>query len=119
MAEEVSLSDYLFKLRRDAASAHLGIAIGSGVLTAAGGLLLGPRFTGLTGLGLAVAGVCAWARVGQMTDSMMDGRFGAPPPERARRLRALGVVSLGVGAVGALLFFYSIAIRFLSGSTGM
>jgi hypothetical protein len=119
MTENASLSDYLFELRQHATPARLGMAIGAGAVTAAAGLVLGPRFTAMTGLGLAVAGVCAWARVGQMTDAMMDGSFGAQLPERARRLRALGVAALGIGALGALLFFYSLAIRFLSGSTGM
>ena len=119
MTENASLSDYLFELRRVVAPARLSLAIGVGALLASIGLFLGPRLVGLTGLGLAIAGVCGWARLNQVADSMMDGRFGAQPPARSRQLRAAGVVALGIGAVGTLLFFYSFVIRFLSGSTGM
>src|ERR1039457_5046320 len=123
MTENASLSDYLFELRRGAAPARLDLAIGAGSLLASIGLFLGARLVGLTGLGLAIAGVCGWARLNQVADSMMDGRFGVPigaqQTARGRQLRAAGVVALGIGAVGALLFFYSFAIRFLFGSTGM
>jgi hypothetical protein len=37
----------------------------------------------------------------------MDGRFDAQQPASARQLRAVGVVALGIGALGALLFLYS------------
>ena len=107
MTENASLSDYLFELRRGTAPARLGMAIGVGALFVVVGLFLGPRFAGLTGLGLAIAGVCAWARLNQIADSMMDDRFGAQQPARAVRLRALGVVALGLGAVGTLVFLYS------------
>src|ERR1019366_5544345 len=82
MTENASLSDYLFELRRGTAPARLGMAIGVGALFVVVGLFLGPRFAGLTGLGLAIAGVCAWARLNQIADSMMDGRFGAQQPAR-------------------------------------
>jgi hypothetical protein len=119
MTENASLSDYLFELRRNASAARLGTAIGIGTIIVVTGLLLGPRFAGVTGLGLAIAGVCAWARLNQMADATMDGAFVARPPSRVRQLRAAGVAGLGVGAVGALLFFYSFVIRFLFGATGM
>jgi hypothetical protein len=107
MTENASLSDYLFELRRGTAPARLRMAIAVGALFVVVGLFLGPRFAGLTGLGLAIVGVCAWARLNQIADSMMDGRFGAQQPARAGRLRALGVVALGIGAVGTLVFLYS------------
>ena len=119
MTENASLSDYLFELRRGTAPARLGMAIGAGALFVVVGLFLGPRFAGLTGLGLAIAGVCAWARLNQVADSMMDDRFGAQEPARAGRLRAVGVVALGLGAVGTLLFLYSFLARFVLVSTGM
>jgi hypothetical protein len=119
MTENASLSDYLFELRRGTAPARLGMAIGVGVLFVVVGLFLGPRFAGLTGLGLAIAGVCAWARLNQIADAMMDGRFVAPQPARGRQLRAVGVAALGVGAVGTLLFLYSFLARFVLVSTGM
>ena len=119
MTEDESLSGYLFELRRRAAPARLVGATGSGTLLVAVGLFLGPRYTGLTGLGLAIAGVGAWARVNQVADSMLDGDFSARPPARARRLRTAGIAALGAGAVGALLFVYSFVIRFLHGATGM
>src|ERR1035437_3244710 len=119
MTDNASLSDYLFELRRGTAPARLGMAIGVGALFVAVGLFLGPRFAGLTGLGLAIAGVCAWARLNQVADSMMDDRFGAQEPARAGRLRAVGVVALGLGAMGTLLFLYSFLARFVLVSTGM
>ena len=120
MSENASLSDYLFEVRRHAAPARLALAMGLGTLFALVGLFLGPLFLGLTGLGLAVAGVGAWARLNQLADAMMGGSFSAQPTPRARQLRAAGVMALGVGAVGALLFFYSFIIRFLfGGSTGL
>jgi hypothetical protein len=119
MSDNASLSDYLFEFRRRAAPARLAMAMGFGTLFVLVGLFLGPLFLGLTGLGLAIAGVSAWARLNQIADSMMDGSFSALPPARARQLRATGVMALGIGAVGALLFFYSFIIRFLFGATGM
>ena len=119
MYENASLSDYLFELRRRANPARLGVAIGTGLLFTLVGLLLGPLFLGLTGLGLAIAGVSAWARFNQVADSMMGGGFIAQSPPRARQLRAAGIAALGVGAVGALLVLYSFVIRFLFGATGM
>jgi hypothetical protein len=119
MAENASLSDYLFELRRSAAPARLNLAIGVGAVFTLAGLMLGPRFIGLTGLGLATAGVSTWARLSQLADSMMDGGFIAQPPPRARQLRAAGNAALGVGAIGTLLVLYSFVIRFLFGATGM
>jgi len=119
VAENASLGDYLFELRRRAAPARLDAGIGAGTLLAALGLFLGPRFAAVSGLGLAVAGVCAWARINQVADSKMDASFGAEPPARGRPLRALGVVALGVAAVGTLIFFYSLASRFVHGATGL
>jgi hypothetical protein len=107
MTENASLSDYLMELRRGATAERLGMAIGAGTLIAVVGLFMGPHFAGLTGLGLAITGVCAWARLNQIADSRMDGRFDAQQPASARQLRAVGVVALGIGALGALLFLYS------------
>jgi hypothetical protein len=107
MTENASLSDYLMQLRRGGTPERLASAVGVGVLCAAVGVYLGPKFAGLTGLGLAIAGVGAWARLGQIADSRMDGRFDAEPPASARHLRLIGVLALGVAAVGALLFMYS------------
>jgi len=119
MTENGSLGDYLFELRRTASPARLAFGIATGTILLAAGLILGPHFTAVTGLGLAMAGVGAWARLNQAADAKMDGSFGAQPPVPARRLRAAGAAGLAAGAVGALLFFYSIVIRFLSGATGM
>jgi hypothetical protein len=107
MTENASLSDYLLELRRGATPERLALAMGVGVLCAAIGVYLGPKFAGLTGLGLAIAGVCAWARLGQIADSRMDGRFDAKQPASARRLRWIGVLALGVAAIGTLVFLYS------------
>ena len=119
MAENASLSDLLFELRRRATPARLTAALTAGAVAAATGLVLGPRFVALTGLGLATFGVGAWARLNQVADSMMDGTFAAASTTSARRLRGAGVAALCVAAVGTLLFLYSFAIRFLSGSTGL
>jgi len=119
MADNATLSDYLFELRRGTSPARLDMAIGGGVLVTSAGIFLGPHFVALTGLGLAVAGVATWARLNQVADSMMDGGFIAQPPPRARQLRAAGIVALGVGAIGTLLTLYSFVIRFLFGATGM
>jgi len=119
MTDNASLSDYLFEFRRTTAPARLILAIWIGALSMVAGLLLGARFTGLTGLGLAIAGACAWARLNQIADSLLDGGFATQPSSRAGRLRAAGVAALGVGALGTLLFFYSFVIRFLFGATGM
>jgi hypothetical protein len=107
MTENASLSDYLLELRRGGTPERLASAMGVGALCAAVGVYLGPKFAGLTGLGLAIAGVCAWARLGQIADSRMDGRFDAAQPESARRLRLIGVLALGVAALGTLVFMYS------------
>lgn len=119
MSENASLSDYLFEFRRDTAPARLGMAIGIGALFVMAGLLLGPRFLGLTGLGLAIAGVSMWARLNQVADSMMGGGFTAQTPARARQLRAAGIAALGLGAIGTLIVLYAFVIRFLHGATGM
>ena len=119
MIENASLSDYLLELRRDATPERLVGAAGLGVLGAAVGLYLGPGFAGLTGLGLAIAGVCAWARLNQIADSKLDGRFDSQPPASARQLHLVGVLALGIGALGGLLFFYSIAFRFVKITKGM
>ena len=84
MTENASLSDYLMELRRGATAERLGMAIGAGTLIAVVGLFMGPHFAGLTGLGLAITGVCAWARLNQIADSRMDGRFDAQQPASAR-----------------------------------
>jgi hypothetical protein len=107
MTENASLSDYLLELRRGTTPERLATAAGVGALCATVGVYLGPSFAGLTGLGLAVAGVCAWARLNQIADSKMDGRFDVEQPPSARRLRSIGVLALGVAALGALLFMYS------------
>jgi hypothetical protein len=107
VTENASLSDYLLELRRDATPERLVGAAGLGVLSAAVGLYLGPGFAGLTGLGLAIAGVCAWARLNQIADSKLDSRFDVEQPASARTLRSIGVLALGVAALGALLFMYS------------
>jgi hypothetical protein len=119
MAENASLSDYLFELRRSAAPARLGVAIAIGALGTVAGFLLGPRFVGLTGLGLAIAGVSTWARLNQIADSLMGGGFTAQPPLRTRQLRGASVVALSLGAIGTLLVLYSFVTRFLHGATGM
>ena len=119
MKENASLGDYLFEFRRGVAPGSLMLATGAGVLLAAGGLVLGPRFAALTGAGVAVSGICAWARLNQAADAMLDGSFGARQPERARRFRAAGVACLTVGGVGTLLFLYSFLARFVLVSTGM
>jgi hypothetical protein len=119
MTENASLSDYLFELRRSAAPARLRLAIGIGALFTLAGLILGPLFLGLTGLGLSIAGVSAWARLNQAADSMMGGGFIAQTPTRARQLRAAGIAALGLSAIGTLLILYAFVIRFLHGATGM
>ncbi len=119
MTENASLSDYLFELRRGAPASRLTMAMGLGALTAAVGVFMGPMFVGLIGLGLGISGVCSWARLNQIADSLMDGGFGAEPPARAKRIRAVGVVALGIAAVGGLLFFYSFAFRFVLLTKGM
>jgi hypothetical protein len=107
MTENASLSDYLLELRRGATPERLAVAMGIGTLCTAVGLYRGPVFVGLTGLGLGIIGVCAWARLNQIADSVMDGRFGAEQPARARRLRGVGAVALGIAALGTLVFLYS------------
>jgi hypothetical protein len=119
MTENASLSDYLFELRRSAAPARLGAAIGVGVFFIGAGLGLGPRYAGLAGLGVAISGVCAWARLNQIADAQLSERFDAQLPAPGRRLRAVGVVALGAAAVGGLLFLYSIAAPFVLKTTGM
>lgn len=119
MNEQPSLSDYLFELRRRATPSRLATAIGVGAFFTATGLFLGAHFVGLTGLGLAVAGICAWARLNQIADSSMDDRFTAGQSARGRRLRAVGVGALGVSAVGALLFLYSFVFHTVLVATGM
>jgi hypothetical protein len=119
MTENASLSDYLLELRHGTTPERLAAATGIGALSALVGLYLGPSFAGLTGLGLAVAGVCAWARLNQIADSKMDGRFDSRPPASARQLHWVGVLALGIGAIGGLLFFYSIAFRFVKITKGM
>lgn len=119
MNENASLSDYLFELRRAVTPGRLMTAIGLGALCVAVGLFRGALFAGLTGFGLAIAGVCAWARLNQIADAAMDGRFSAQQPARARQLRAVGVVALGLGAVGTLLFLYSFVFRVVLVTTGM
>lgn len=115
-----SLSDYLFLLRRGARPGRLMLAIGIGSLVCAVGLYRGPKFAGLTGLGVAVAGVCSWARLNQLADSSMDGAFGAAQSRQAKQLRAAGIAALGIGAAGSLLFLYSLAVRFVfGGATGL
>ena len=107
MTENASLSDYLLELRRGTTPERLAMAMGLGTLSAAAGLYCGPKFNGLTGLGLAVFGVCAWARLNQTADSKMDVRFDVEQPASAGRLRFIGALALGVAALGALLFMYS------------
>ncbi len=119
MTENASLSDYLLELRRGATAERLAIAMGLGTLSAAVGLYLGPMFAGLTGLGLAIAGVCAWARLNQIADSKMHDAFAAEAPAAARQLRRVGVLGLAVGAVGGLLFLYSFVFRFVFVTQGM
>jgi len=119
MTENASLSDYLFELRRGAAPSQLSMAMALGALSAAVGFFMGPMFAGLIGLGLSVTSVSAWARLNQIADSMMDGGFGAEQPARARQLRAVGIVALGVAALGGLLFLYSFVFRFVLVSKGM
>lgn len=119
MIENASLSDYLSELRRGATAERLSIAMGLGALTAAVGVYLGPMFVGLIGLGLAVAGVAAWARLGQLADSRMGDRFDSSPPASSRQLRLAGALALGIAAIGGLLFFYSFAFRFVLVTKGM
>ena len=107
MTENASLSDYLLELRRGTTPERLAMATGLGALSALVGVYLGPKFVGLTGLGLAIAGVCAWARLNQIADSKMDSRFDVEEPARGRQLRSIGVLALGVAALGALVFMYS------------
>jgi hypothetical protein len=107
MTENASLSDYLSELRQKATAERLAMAMGLGACCAAVGVYLGPMFVGLIGLGLAVSGVSAWARLNQIADSMMDGRFGAEQPARAKNLRAVGVLALGLAALGTLVCLYS------------
>ena len=106
MTGNSSLSDYLFELRRNAPAARLQLAIGGGAILVVAGLLLGPHFAALTGLGCAVAGICTWALVNQAAD-MMNSRFSAESSSSARWLRIAGIAALGVAAIGALLFMYS------------
>jgi hypothetical protein len=119
MAENASLSDYLFELRRSAAPGRLRLAIAFGALFTVAGLILGGIFLGLTGFGLSIAGVSAWARLNQIADSMMGGEFIAQNPARARRLRATGLAALGLGAIGALIVLYAFVTLFLHGATGL
>jgi hypothetical protein len=107
MTENASLSDYLSELRHKATAERLVMATGLGILCGAVGVYLGPRFAGLTGLGFAIAAVCSWARLNQIADSMMDGRYGAQQPSSAGKLRAVGVLALGLAALGMLVFLYS------------
>jgi hypothetical protein len=117
MVENASLSDYLFEVRRGASPERLGSGFGVGALLTGVGLLLGPAYAGVTGLGVAIASICAWARLNQIGDSLLDARFGAEQPARAKRLRAFGYLALGIAAVGGLLFLYAFFVRFLFGTT--
>jgi hypothetical protein len=119
MTENATLSDYLFVFRRAVAPGRLALLIGVGAIVTASGLLLGPKFAGLTGLGLAIFGVCTWARLNQIADATLDGRFTSPQPPRAGPLRAAGAAGLTVGAAGILLFLYSFFARFVLLTTGM
>jgi hypothetical protein len=118
MAENSSLSDYLYDLRRSAPPAGLRAAIGAGGALAVLGVVLGPRFAAMTGLGCAVAGVCTWAWANQAADATHVG-FSAEASRGARWLRAAGIAALGVAGVGALLLFYSLAFHLVGAATGL
>jgi hypothetical protein len=119
MAENATLSDYLFEFRRAVAPRYLALLIGAGAVATATGLPLFPRFAWLTGAGLAIFGVCSWAWLNQQADATLDERFASPQPARARPLRAAGAVALTVGAAGTLLFLYSFFARFVLLTKGM
>lgn len=119
MTENASLSDYLSELRHKATGERLAIAMGLGVSCAAIGMYLGPMFVGLMGLGLAVSGVAAWARLNQIADSRMGDSFGSQQPTGSRQLRLVGVLALTVAGIGGLLFLYSFAFRFVINTKGM
>jgi hypothetical protein len=117
MVENASLSDYLFEVRRGATPERLGSGFGIGALLTGVGLLLGPVYAGVTGLGAAIAGICIWARVNQIGDSLLDPSFGSAPTVKAKRLRLVGILALGVAAIGTLVFLYAFFVRFLFGGT--
>jgi hypothetical protein len=119
MPENVSLSDYLAKLRLRAAPKHLSLAMSVGIVCTALGLYMGAAFFGVTGLGLAVAGDSMWARLNQIADSVMDARFDAEQLARPRRLRTAGVLALGLSVIGVLLFLNSFFLHLLGVSTGL
>jgi len=119
MTENASLSDYLSELRHKATAERLAIAMGVGAFCAAVGVYLGPLFVGLIGLGLAVTGVSAWARLNQIADSRMGDSFDSKQPAGSRQLRLVGVLALTAAGVGGLLFLYSFAFRFVVNTKGM
>lgn len=119
MTENASLSDYLSELRHRATAERLVMAMGIGALCAAVGVYLGPMFVGLIGLGLAVAGVSAWARLNQIADTRMGELFDSKQPATSKQLRLVGVLALAIAGVGGLLFLYSFAFRFVVNTKGM
>jgi hypothetical protein len=119
MTDNASLSDYLSELRHKATAERLATAMGLGACCAAVGVYLGPMFVGLIGLGLAVSGVSAWARLNQIADSQMSDRFDSQQPAGSRQLRLVGVLALTIAGIGGLLFLYSFAFRFVINTKGM
>jgi hypothetical protein len=119
MTENASLSDYLSELRQKATAERLAIAMGLGACCAAVGVFMGPMFVGLIGLGLAVSGVSAWARLNQIADSRLGDRFDSQQPAASKQLRLVGVLALAVAGIGGLLFLYSFAFRFVINTKGM
>lgn len=84
----------------------------------AAGVFLGPTFAALSGLGCALIGVSAWAWLNQVADAL-DSRFEPEQSVSARRLRAAGIVGLGLAAIGTLLALASFFLRAVVGPTGM
>jgi hypothetical protein len=114
MQDNSSLSDYLAVLKREGAPQRLALFAWIGGAVVVLGLIMGPRFAPLTGLGLATLGLCAWARLQQLADSA------APHLENAHDLRThgyrlLATTALVLAAAGALVAFFSVAFGLVLG----
>jgi hypothetical protein len=114
MRDSSSLTDYLIVLKREGAPRQLALFASIGGAVAMLGLIMGPRFAPLTGLGLATLGLCAWARLHQLADSGA-AQFKDAHDARARGYRLLATAALLLAAAGALVSFFSVAYGLVLG----
>jgi hypothetical protein len=114
MQDNSSLSDYLVVLKREGAPQRLELIAWIGGAIVVLGLIMGPRFAPLTGLGLAILGLGAWARLQQLAESAAL-HPGSRQHARTHGYRLLATAALGLAAAGALLAFFSVAFGLVLG----